>query len=83
MVMGYYRLGKYEDARRSMKQLLTFARKFRMDNPLVDFGSNVYQPHEPINLCYDTFAPAAALIRGLFEYIYRADGLTLTPHPRG
>lgn len=80
MVMGYYRLGKYEDARCSMKQLLTFIRKFRMDNPLVDFGSNVYQPHEPINLCYDTFAPAAALIRGLFEYIYRADGLTLIPH---
>lgn len=80
MVMGYYRLGKYEDVRRSMKQLLTFAHKFRMDNPLVDFGSNVYQPHQPINLCYDTFAPAAALIRGLFEYIYRADGLTLIPH---
>ncbi len=80
MVMGYYRLGRYEDARRSMRQLLTFARKFRMDNPLVDFGSDVYQPHEPINLCYDTFAPAAALIRGLFEYIYRSDGLTLIPH---
>jgi hypothetical protein len=80
MVMGYYRLGKYEDARRSMRQLLTFAHKFRMDNPLVDFGSDVYQPHEPINLCYDTFALAAALIRGLFEYIYRADGLTLIPH---
>jgi hypothetical protein len=80
MVMGYYRLGKHEDTRRSMRQLLTFARKFRMDNPLVDFGSDVYQPHEPINLCYDTFAPAAALIRGLFEYIYRSDGLTLIPH---
>ena len=80
MVMGYYRLGKYEDARRSMRQLLTFAHKFRMDNPLVDFGSDVYQPHEPVNLCYDTFAPVAALIRGLFEYIYRADGLTLIPH---
>jgi hypothetical protein len=80
MVMGYYRLEKYEDARRSMRQLLTFAHEFRMDNPLVDFGSNVYQPHEPINLCYDTFAPVAALIRGLFEYIYRADGLTLIPH---
>jgi len=80
MIMGYYRLGKYEDNLRSMRHLLTFAGKFRMDNPLVDFGSNVYQPHEPINLCYDTFAPAAALIRGLFEYIYDAKGLTLIPH---
>ncbi len=80
MIMGYYRLGKFEDARRSMQKLLTFARRFRMDNPLVDFGNNVYQPNEPINLCYDSFGPPAALVRGLFEYLYRADGLTLLPH---
>jgi hypothetical protein len=80
MVMAYYRLGKYEDARRSMKRLLGFAHRFRMDNPLVKFGSDVYQPNEPINLCYDSFGPAAALVRGLFEYLYRADGLTLVPH---
>ncbi len=80
MMMAYYRLGKYEDARASMKQLLKFARDFRMDNPLPDFGSTVYQPNEPYNICYDTFGPPAALIRGLFEYLYRADGLTLVPH---
>ena len=80
MILGYYRLGKYEDVRRSMHQLMKFARQFRMDNPLTEFGNNVYQPHEPINLCYDTFAPAAAMIRGLFEYLYRADGLTILPH---
>jgi hypothetical protein len=80
MVLGYYRLGKIEDARRSMRQLLSFAERFRMDNPLVKFGSDVYQPNQPINLCYDTFAPAAALIRGLFEYLYSAEGLTLIPH---
>jgi hypothetical protein len=80
MIMAYYRLGQFEDARRSMQQLMTFARRFRMDNPLVDFGSKVYQPNEPINLCYDSFGPPAALIRGLFEYLYKADGLTLVPH---
>ena len=80
MILAYYRLGKYEDARRSMKQLLTFARRFRMDNPLVDFGNEVYQPKEPINITYDAFGPPAALMRGLFEYLYRADGLTLVPH---
>jgi len=79
-IMGYCHLGKYEDARRSMRQLLSFARRFRMDNPLTKFGSDVYQPKQAINLCYDTFGPAAALIRGLFEYLYRADGLTLLPH---
>ncbi len=80
MVMAYYRLGRYDEARRSMQQLLTFARSFRMDNPLVEFGGKVYQPKEPINLCYDSFGPPAALLRGLFEYLYRADGLTLIPH---
>ena len=84
MVMAYYRLGQHEDVRRSMTQLLTFARQFRMDNPLTGHGSRVYQPHVPINLCYDTFGPAAAMVRGLFEYLYRADGLTLVPHiPKG
>ena len=80
VIMAYYRLGKHDDARRSMKQLLTFARRFRMDNPLVEFGSKVYQPKQPINLCYDSFGPPAALVRGLFEYLYTADGVTLLPH---
>ncbi len=80
MIMAYYRLGKYEDARRSMQRIVGFARKFRMDNNLIDFGSNVYQPHQPINCVYDTWGVPAALIRGLFEYLYRADGLTILPH---
>lgn len=80
MIMGYYRLGKYEDARRSMKHMMRFARDFRLDNPLVDFGNAVYQPKEMTNLCYDSLGPMAALIRGLFEYIYRADAVTVYPH---
>jgi hypothetical protein len=80
MILAYYRLGQYEEARRSMQHLLEFARKFRMDNPLTKCGSDVYQPKEPINLCYDTLGPAAAFMRGLFEYLYRAEGLTLMPH---
>ncbi len=80
MMLAYYRLGKFDDARRSMLQLLTFAEKFRMDNPLVKRGSDVYQPNQPINLTYDAFGPPAALMRGLFEYLYRAGGLTLVPH---
>jgi hypothetical protein len=63
-----------------MRRLLTFAERFRMDNPLTKCGSDVYQPNVPINLCYDTFGPAAAFMRGLFEYLYRANGLTLIPH---
>jgi hypothetical protein len=79
-MMGYSRLAKYDDARRSMRRILDFARQFRLDNPLVDFGGAVYQPKQPINLCYDTFGAPAAMIRGLFEYLYTAEGVTLVPH---
>lgn len=80
MILGYYRLGKFDDARRSMKQLLTFADNFRLDNPLTKCGADVYQPTLPVNLCYDSFGPPAAMIRGLFEYLYKADELILIPH---
>lgn len=79
MMLAYYRLGKYEDARRSMNQLMRFADSFRMDNPLTKCGSDVYQPKLPINLTYDAFGPAAAFVRGLFESRYSAEGLTLVP----
>src|SRR5512137_657337 len=64
MMLGYYRLGLFEDARRSMRQLLSVADRFRMDNPLVKFGSDVYQPGQPVNLTYDAFGPPAAFLRG-------------------
>lgn len=79
MIMAYYRLGRYEDARRSMKKLLTFAEHFQMDNPYKDFGNTPWHDKDPINLCYDNFGPPAAMVRGLFEYLYRADGLTILP----
>ncbi len=80
MILGYYRLGKYEDARKSMKRILDYFRRFRTDNPLVNFGGDVYQPNEPINCVYDTWGVPAAMIRGLFEYLYRADRLVILPH---
>ncbi len=84
MMMAYYRLEKFDDLQRSMKHILGFAEEFRMDNPLVEFGSKVYQPKKPINLCYDSFGPPAAMMRGLFEYLYKADNLVLIPHiPKG
>jgi hypothetical protein len=81
MIMGYYRLGHQEDARASMKWMLDrFASRFRMDNNLTDFGNDVYQPQLPINITYDAFGPSAAMIRGLFEYLYKSDRLVLVPH---
>lgn len=84
MMIAYHRVGAFADARRAMEQILRFARQFRMDNPLVEFGGAVYQPREPINITYDAFGAPAGFLRGLFEYLYRADALTLIPHlPEG
>ncbi len=80
MIMAYYRLDKTDDARRSMERILGFAKRFRMDNNLTNFGSEVYQPKEPINCVYDAWGIPAAFIRGLFEYLYTAEGLTVLPH---
>jgi hypothetical protein len=80
MMLAYFRLGAYEDARRAMEQLLGFARRFRFDNPLVDFGGEVYQPQQPVNTVYDSWGGPVGMLRGLFEYLYSADELTLMPH---
>jgi hypothetical protein len=80
MMLAYYRLGRYNDAAESMRRILTFADRFRMDNNLTNFGADVYHPKEPINITYDALAIPAALRRGLFEYLYRAHSLTLIPH---
>ena len=80
MIMGYYRVGQYDDAQRAMEQIMTFARQFRMDAPLKKSGTAVWSPHLPINLCYDSFGAPAAMVRGLFEYQYQSDRLLLLPH---
>lgn len=79
MVLAYYRLGLYDEARRSMQTLLKFARAFRLDNPLTQFGAEVWFTGDPVHLCYDSFGPPAALVRGLFDYRYGADALVLRP----
>ncbi len=80
MILGYCRLGHYGDAAASMNQMMKFARQFRMDQPLTDFGNAVYQPNVPLNITYDAFGVPAAMIRGLFEYQYKSDRLILSPH---
>lgn len=80
MILAYFRLGEYDDARRAMEHILKLYKTFRTDNPLVQFGAEVYQPKEPINCVYDTWGAPAGMIRGLYEYLYDATGVTLVPH---
>ncbi|UCH36352.1 MAG: hypothetical protein JSV65_08360 [Armatimonadota bacterium] len=79
-ILAYYRLGKYEDVRRSARRSMALAEDYQMDAPLADFGASVWFKDNPTNLCYDALGIPAATIRGLFEYIYGADTLTLHPH---
>ena len=80
MIMAYYRLKAFEDIQRSYGQMMKFTRRFQLDNPLTEFGNNVWFKADSINLTYDAFGPFAAIVRGLFEFIYQADSLTLIPH---
>ncbi|MCC6730297.1 MAG: hypothetical protein IT208_13250 [Chthonomonadales bacterium] len=79
MILAYYRLGAWEDARRSMRRLLEFAHRYALDNPLSNFGGTVSWYRHPIYLTYDAFGVPAALLRGLFGYRYGAHALRITP----
>jgi hypothetical protein len=87
----YYRLGKFEDVRRSATRAMKWAKDFRMDAPWSQRGENTNNlwsdagEHHVggISLMIDNFAIPAATIRGLFDYEYRADRLILRPRIPG
>lgn len=79
-IMAYYRLGKYEDVRQSALKSREFAEDYQLDAPLKEFGKTPWFDDKPTNICYDAFGIPAATVRGLFEYLYKADRLVLYPH---
>jgi hypothetical protein len=84
MQLGYYRVGAWQDAAAGFKRMLALSSVFRMDNNLTNFGADLYQPKEPVNVVYDSWGAPGGFLRGLFEYLYTADSLTLIPHiPQG
>jgi hypothetical protein len=78
-IMAYYRLGKYEDVRRSALTSRQFAADYQFDAPLKNFGKDPWFDNQPTNICYDALGVPAATARGLFEYVYKADRLILRP----
>jgi len=83
MMLAYARTGRLPYSLDSMRSLMGFANIFRMDSPLVEWGSAVYQPSEPINTVYDMWAIPAALLRSLWDPVYEHHVLTLRPHLPG
>ncbi len=93
-ILAYYRLGKFEDVRRSAERAMKWAKEFRMDAPWSQCGENSHNPWSDqggsghhvngLAVMIDNFAIPAATIRGLFDYEYRWDRLILRPRvPEG
>lgn len=79
-ILAYYRTGRTDAAAASMRAVINrLSRNWVMDAPLTNFGLDTWA-HEPTMLTVDTFGCGAALVRGLFEYLYDAKSLTLLPH---
>ncbi len=90
-ILMYYRLGKFEDIRRSATRAMRWAKDFRMDAPWSQQGENTHNPWSDsgkfrvggVAVMIDNFAIPAATIRGLFDYDYRSDCLILRPRVPG
>ncbi len=90
-ILMYYRLGKFEDIRRSATRAMKWARDFRMDAPWSQRGENTSNPWSDtgqhhvggVSVMIDNFAIPAATIRGLFDFDYRSDRLILRPRIPG
>jgi hypothetical protein len=90
-ILAYYRLGKFQDVRRSAEKAMKWAKDFRMDAPWSQCGENTKNPWSDsgqfhvggVAVMIDNFAIPMATLRGLFDYEYRADRLILRPRVPG
>ena len=90
-ILAYYRLGKFEDVRRSAERAMKWAKDFRMDAPWSQCGENTRNPWSDagqhrfggVAVMIDNFAIPMATLRGLFDYEYRSDRLILRPRVPG
>ena len=79
-MMAYFRTGRQQLARASFERMLHgFSADWKMDAPLTKFGADTWA-HADTMCTYDAFGHASAMVRGMFEYEYRADTLLLIPH---
>lgn len=85
-ILAYYRLGAFDDIRRSANRAMKWAKEFRMDEPWSQRGENTNNSWSDaaghwqvggVAVMVDNFAIPAATIRGLFDYDYRFDRLIL------
>ena len=91
-ILMYYRLGKFEDIRRSGARAMRWAKDYRMDAPWSQRGENTSNSWydegswlygNGVKVMIDNFAIPAATVRGLFDYEYRWDRVVLRPRVPG
>lgn len=90
-ILMYYRMGKFEDIRRSANRAMKWAKDFRMDAPWSQRGENTSNPWSDkgkfrvggVAVMVDNFAIPAATIRGLLDYDYKSDRLIIRPRVPG
>ncbi|MEI6654542.1 MAG: hypothetical protein WCP45_07225 [Verrucomicrobiota bacterium] len=91
-ILMYYRLGKFEDIRRSAIRAMKWAKDFRLDSPWSQRGENSdnswydegkWLHGTGVKVTADNYAIPAATVRGLFDYDYRFDRLILRPRVPG
>lgn len=87
-ILMYYRLGKFEDIRRSATRAMKWSKDYRLDSPWSQRGANTdnwwydegkWLHGNGIKVTVDNYAIPAATIRGLFDYDYRSDRLIIRP----
>jgi len=82
-LMALYMTGRLEDAQALTTKMRSVHEGGVMRDTMDDFGKVLqgdWNPDNIGNFYIDGFGVFGAALRGLFEYDYAADGLTLTPH---
>lgn len=85
-IIAYLKMGKYEDAYKSADRAMKWAEDFRLDEPFCQQGENTYnywsdrKDLSPVSVMIDNFAIPAATLRGIFEYRFNHDSVSINPH---
>ena len=82
MSVAAMRAGEFAHPLNAWAAMRPLMAAFRADAPLAGFGRFPWSPSQgrPYCFCYDNMGVPAGLLRGLFEYGYRANGVHLWPH---
>jgi len=82
MSIACMRVGEYGHPFNAWKKIMRLMQGFRADAPLGECGQTPWRDklRYPTNVVYDCWGAPGGLLRGLFEYDYRAHGLRIRPH---